>query len=119
MNLQQNLLLLVFSLCAVYFSICARAQTKPKTFTAKNLPVYFELGGSSEILQSTTAGYLSKGEAKNWNASAGFSMWRNGKRIRRLVGFPLFLLEVTALYGKFKSSSGKGFGFTSYLATSL
>jgi hypothetical protein len=118
MNLQHKSSLLLVLVFALSISICARAQTKAETFTAKNA-VYFELGGSSgRYAVNYSRIFYQKGKLK-LNASAGFSMWRNGKLDSKASWLPVIPLEVTALYGKSNHHLEMGFGFTSYLATSL
>jgi hypothetical protein len=106
---------LVFTLS---ISICAKAQTKSETYTAKNA-VYLEVGGSSgRYAINYSKIFHQKGKLK-LNASAGFSMWRNKINDFKTYWLPVIPLEVTALYGKLNHHLEMGFGFTSLLDRTL
>jgi hypothetical protein len=118
MDLQHNSSLLLVLMFAIAISFGARAQTETETFTAKNA-VYLEVGGSSgRYAVNYSKIFHQKGKLK-LNASAGFSMWRNEKLDSKTSWLPVIPLEVTALYGKSNHHLEMGFGFTSFLGTSL
>jgi hypothetical protein len=99
-------------------SITSSAQTEAQTFTARN-GIYVEFGGSSgRYAVNYSKIFHQKGKLK-LNASAGFSMWRNGKLDSKASWLPVIPIEVTALYGKSNHHLEMGFGFTSFLSTSL
>ncbi|WPR76406.1 hypothetical protein [Algoriphagus sp. NG3] len=101
---------------AIAISFGATAQTE--TFIARNA-VYLEVGGSSgRYAANYSKIFHQKGKLK-LNASAGFSMWRNEKLDSRTSWLPAIPLEVTAFYGKSNHHLEMGFGFTSFLGTSL
>lgn len=118
MDHQHNSSLLLVFIFAIAISSGARAQTETETFTAKNA-VYLEVGGSSgRYAVNYSKIFHQKGKLK-LNASAGFSMWRNEKLDSKTSWLPVIPLEVTALYGKSNHHLEMGFGFTSFLGTSL
>ncbi len=118
MNLQHKSSLLLILVFALAISFGARAQTETETFTAKNA-IYLEVGGSSgRYAINYSKIFHQKGKLK-LNASAGFSMWRNEKLDSRTSWLPVIPLEVTAFYGKSNHHLEMGFGFTSFLGTSL
>ncbi|REG94539.1 hypothetical protein [Algoriphagus antarcticus] len=118
MDHQHNSSLLLVLIFAIAISFGARAQTETETFTAKNA-VYLEVGGSSgRYAVNYSKIFHQKGKLK-LNASAGFSMWRNEKLDSKTSWLPVIPLEVTALYGKSNHHLEMGFGFTSFLSTSL
>jgi hypothetical protein len=118
MNLQHKSSLLLVLVIGFSISFGATAQTEPEIFTAKNA-VYLEVGGSSgRYAINYSKIFHQKGKLK-LNASAGFSMWRNEKLDSRTSWLPVIPLELTALYGKSNHHLEMGFGFTSFLGTSL
>ena len=118
MNVCSKLILVGFFLVSLTFSFSTFAQTEPETFTAKNA-VYLEVGGSSgRYAVNYSKIFHQKGKLK-LNSSAGFSIWRNGKLDSKTSWLPVIPLEVTALYGKSNHHLEMGFGFTSFLGTSL
>lgn len=113
-----KLVFIVTLALAIVISFTTSAQTEPETFTAKNA-IYLEVGGSSGIYAINYSKiFHQKGKLK-LNASAGFSMWRNEKLDSKTSWLPVIPLEVTALYGKSNHHLEMGFGFTSFLSTSL
>ncbi|HAH36021.1 MAG TPA: hypothetical protein DEQ87_19360 [Algoriphagus sp.] len=99
-------------------SICAKAQTKSETYTAKNA-VYLEVGGSSgRYAINYSKIFHQKGKLK-LNASAGFSMWPNRNIDSKTSWLPALPLEISALVGKSNHHLELGMGFTSYLNTSF
>ncbi|SFN89620.1 hypothetical protein SAMN04488519_102364 [Algoriphagus ornithinivorans] len=105
---------LVFTLS---ISICARAQTRSETFTAKNA-VYLEVGGSSGIYAINYSKiFHQKGKLK-LNASAGFSMLPH-RLDSKTTWLPVVPLEISALVGKSNHHLEIGMGITPYLTRSL
>ena len=116
-SLQFRLILICFFLVLLTLPFQAFSQTETETFTAKNA-VYLEVGGSSgRYAVNYSKIFHQKGKVK-LNASVGFSMWHH-KLNSKTTWLPAIPLEVTAFYGKSNHHLEMGFGFTSFLGTSL
>ncbi len=117
MSLQHKswlLLVLVFSLS---ISICARAQTKSETFTAKNA-VYLDLGGNAGQYAFTYGKLFYQKGALKMMGSVGFALWAD--RVEGSTVFnPAFPLEFSGLLGRGKHHLELAIGATPHLATGL
>lgn len=118
MNFSSKSILFGIFLVFITFSQSTFAQTKSKTFTAKNA-VYLEAGGSSGRYAINYSKIVHQKGKLKLNASAGFSMWRDQLNDFKTIWLPVIPLEVSALYGKSNHHLELGLGFTSYLGRTL
>jgi hypothetical protein len=117
MNLQHKSSLLLVLVFALSISICARAQTKAETFTAKKA-IYLDIGGNAGQYAFTYGNLFYQKGALKMMGSVGFALWAD--RVEGSTVFnPAVPLEVSGLLGKGNHHLELGLGLTPHLARSL